>query len=36
VGRAVAIENGKVHEGVVENVSDERLSGIDMRKAPVE
>ena len=35
---AVAIENGEVHQRVVENVSDdrrERLPAVDMRKAPV-
>jgi len=35
---AVAIENGQGHQHVVENVSDdrgERLSAVDMRKAPV-
>ena len=38
VGLAVAIENRQVHQRVVENVSDdrgERLSAVDMRKAPV-
>jgi hypothetical protein len=35
---AVAIENGQVHQRVVENMGDdrgERLSAVDMRKAPV-
>jgi hypothetical protein len=35
---SVAIENGQVHQRVVENVSDDRrarLSAVDMRKAPV-
>jgi hypothetical protein len=38
VRHAVAIENGQVHEPVVENVSHdrrERLSAVDMHKAPV-
>ena len=38
VGNAVAIENGQVHQLVVENMRDdrgERLSAVDMRKAPV-
>ena len=36
VGHAVAIENGQVHERVVEDVSHdrgERLSAVDMRKS---
>jgi hypothetical protein len=35
---SVAIENGQVHQRVVENVSDdrgERLSAVDVRKVPV-
>jgi hypothetical protein len=35
---AVAIENGQVHQPVVENMSDdrgERLSAVDMRAAPL-
>jgi hypothetical protein len=38
VRHAVAIENGQVHQRVVENMGDdrgERLSAVDMRKAPV-
>jgi len=38
VRHAVAIENGQVHQRVVENVSDDRaswLSAVDVRKATV-